>query len=290
MKRLVTATALLAATGLAWGAGATAASASPVAGSHGSTTHALIPQPGGPVDRAAGHAGLGIPTISLNWSGYAATSKKPFTYVHSTWVQPAIRCIGVANQWTSNWVGLDGFTDGTVEQDGTAANCGGPDHLNPNYVAWYEMYPAGSVNVFHVHPGDVMNASVSYASGMFTLTISDLTTGKTGTISRACSACARSSAEVVIERPALCEHGLSNCFLTELADFHSTVMGGDEASVNGGPVEGLGHFIDYPIYMIDLLKSGFISLDSVSALQSQGFTTAWNRSGSITPITLGPKK
>jgi hypothetical protein len=31
--------------------------------------------------------------------------------VHSTFVQPAITCPGVKNEWTSNWVGLDGFND-----------------------------------------------------------------------------------------------------------------------------------------------------------------------------------
>ena len=51
----------------------------------------------------------GLPTISLNWSGYAVTSNKAFNYVHSEFVQPAIACPGVRNQWTSNWVGLDGF-------------------------------------------------------------------------------------------------------------------------------------------------------------------------------------
>jgi hypothetical protein len=49
------------------------------------------------------------------------TGKKPYTYVHSTFVQPTITCPGVADQYTSNWVGLDGYNDETVEQDGTAA-------------------------------------------------------------------------------------------------------------------------------------------------------------------------
>jgi hypothetical protein len=31
---------------------------------------------------AGGVGGSGIPTISLNWSGYAATSAKKFNYVH----------------------------------------------------------------------------------------------------------------------------------------------------------------------------------------------------------------
>jgi hypothetical protein len=72
---------------------------------------------------------------------------KPCTYVHSTFVQPSVTCSGVADQYTSNWVGLDGFNDQTVAQDGTFAWCGGTDHTTPKYEAWYEMYPANSVNI-----------------------------------------------------------------------------------------------------------------------------------------------
>ncbi len=104
--------------------------------------------------------------------------------MHSTFVQPAITCPGVKNEWTSNWVGLDGFNNATVEQDGTFAHCGGPQSTKPVYKAWYEMYPANSVNVFTVHPGDVIDTAVSYAHGQFSLTVSDLTTGKSARTSR----------------------------------------------------------------------------------------------------------
>ena len=62
-----------------------------------------VAHPGGPIVTAAGS---GVTTVSLNWSGYAVTSKKLFTYVHTTFVQPAITCSGVADQWTSNSSGL----------------------------------------------------------------------------------------------------------------------------------------------------------------------------------------
>ena len=43
---------------------------------------------GGPMIRAAqsGTRAEGLPTISLNWSGYAATSTKKFNYVHAQFV------------------------------------------------------------------------------------------------------------------------------------------------------------------------------------------------------------
>src|ERR1700722_9897126 len=127
-----------------------------------------IAHPGGPMVSAAGS---GSTTVSLNWSGYAVTSKKLFTYVHTTFVQPAITCTGVADQWTSNWSGLDGYNSDTVEQDGTFAHCGGTGNMTPKYEAWYEMFPANSVNVFAVHAGDIIDSSVTYdsTSGNFTL-------------------------------------------------------------------------------------------------------------------------
>ena len=103
-----------------------------------------------------GVSNAGVPTISENWSGYAVTSTKKFNYVSAEFVQPAVTCPGVKKQYTSNWVGLDGFNDETVEQDGTFAYCGGPNWTTPKYEAWYEMYPAGSVGVFKVKPGDTM--------------------------------------------------------------------------------------------------------------------------------------
>lgn len=129
-----------------------------------------VPQPGGAMVRAATAPGnSSIPTVSLNWSGYAATAAKKFTYAHSRFVQPAVTCPGIKNQWTSNWVGLDGFNDATVEQTGTFAHCGGPQSTKPVYKAWYEMFPAGSVNVFSVHAGDVIDTTVKYAKGTFSL-------------------------------------------------------------------------------------------------------------------------
>jgi hypothetical protein len=239
-----------------------------------------VPVPGGPMvkaNSAPGHSQA--TTISENWSGYAATAgKKQFTYVHSSWVVPAITCPGVANQWASEWVGLDGYNTPTVEQDGTDGHCGGAGNTTPKYEAWYELYPAGSVNVFAVHAGDIIDASVSYANGQFTLTVSDLSTGKTSSTSAACADCARASAEWIIERPALCNNALTNCFLTELADFGTTTMSGDEAQVAGGNVKGVAGFANnFPIDMVD----------PVSALSGKSFTATWDRSGNTVPIDLG---
>ena len=285
-KRII-ATAL-AATGLTCAACLTGVTGAASAAVTATAATENVPLPGGPMVGANAPGHSSATSVSLNWSGYAATSAKPFTYVHSAFVQPAITCPGVANQWTSNWVGLDGYISATVEQDGTHAYCGGPGNTTPKYQAWYEMYPAGSVNVFAVQAGDIIDASVSYANGEFTLTISDLTTGKTSTTTAACSSCTRASAEWIIERPALCNNALTKCFLTQLADFRTSTMGGDEAQVTGGKVKGVAGFTDVPIDIVDPVSGGgFISLDTVSALNDTSFTATWDRSGNTVPITLG---
>src|ERR1700733_11233587 len=93
----------------------------------------------------------------------------------------------------------------------------------------------------------------------------------------------RASAEWIIGRPGLCNH--PPCFLTKLADFGTSTMGGDEAQVAGGNVKGVGGFTNYPINMVDPLASGgFNSLDTVGELSGQSFTATWDRAGHTVPF------
>jgi hypothetical protein len=252
-------------------------------------TSTNLPSPGGAPMKVAPHAGP--QTVSLNWSGYAATSTRKFTYVEARFVQPALKCSGKPTQWTSNWTGLDGFNDQTVEQDGTFATCAGKDNMTAEYEAWYEMYPAGSVGVFTVKPGDVIDSSVRFADGKFILKVGDVTSNKWATKSAACSTCERASAEWIVERPAVC--GNSKCttaLLTALADFGVTSMNDAKATVEGGTARGIGSFTNnYPIDMVQpLKKGGFISLDAVGPVSAQNhsFEVQWERSGTPIPIKL----
>jgi Peptidase A4 family len=291
-RMLATAALTVAAVVCAAGAATLPAAASTTA----ATTAENTPQPGGPLVHPSSSGSKSAdasttPTISENWSGYAVTGKKQYTYVHSTFVQPAITCTGVKNQYTSNWVGLDGFNDQTVEQDGTFAWCSGSNGLTPKYEAWYEMYPANSVNTFAVHPGDVIDVTVAYSDSTsdFTLTVSDLSTGKTATDTAACADCARASAEWIIERPALCNNAGTKCFITELADFGTSAMTGDEAQVNGGAVKGVGAFNNYSIDIVNPDANGdggFYSLDTVGPVSGKSFTTTWQEPGTTIPISL----
>jgi hypothetical protein len=256
------------------------------------------PSPGGlPIIRDHGMAASGraLPVISINWSGYAATATSKFTHAATKFVQPAITCTGAKHMITSNWVGLDGFTDQTVEQVGTFAFCGGTTNMTPTYVAWFEMYPNGSVNVFSVAPGDTITASVSVKSGSFSLAISDVTSHKSHTHVATCSTCQRASAEWIIERAAFCTNAsCSTAVIGAMSDFGKTTMSNDVAS-DGGANLGIGSFPNYPIQGVYNLNDtpqvgpkGFISVDTVGPVSTSNnsFTATWDRSGKPTPITL----
>jgi hypothetical protein len=65
------------------------------------------------------------------------------------------------SQYSSFWVGLDGYSSSSVEQTGSDTDCSGGRAV---YYAWYEMYPNPSVSYSNtVRPGDQFNASVTYA-------------------------------------------------------------------------------------------------------------------------------
>ena len=142
---------------------------------------------------------------SSNWSGYVAESSlaSPSTqYIKSvigTWKIPSVVC-GFSNTFSSIWVGIDGYSDGTVEQLGTEQDCSGGI---PVYYAWYEIYPNPAHYIpITVHVGHTITASVKYnaTTGKFGLSMHDLTTGKSFFKSISSSA-QRSSAEWIIEAP-----------------------------------------------------------------------------------------
>jgi Peptidase A4 family len=263
------------------------------------------PNPGGlPMIRDGQHGttNASLPTYSLNWSGYAVTpptSSSKFTSVSSTFVQPSVKCpggIGGQGLGTSEWVGLDGFDNQTVEQDGTDAFCGGSGHTVPMYQAWYELYPAASVNVFDVNAGDSISASVTYKGGKFNLTIADTTSNMSSTKSAACGNCARASAEWINERYADCNKGETSCWLVALANFGKTTMTDNMASVGAVPLP-ISAFPFGSSYAIDMVynlngkespgRLGFESLDNTTAVtKANAFNVVWQRSGGVTPIKL----
>jgi hypothetical protein len=197
---------------------------------------------------------------STNWSGYAATGST-FTSVSSSWVQPSVTCTS-KNSWSADWVGLDGYTDATVEQTGTLAACKGG---SPKYRAWYETYPNPPVYFSSVvTPGDHMSASVTAnGASSFSMTISDTTAGWSQAVVKTVTGANRSSAEVIIEAPCCTSGGGT----LPLANFGTVSF--SKATANGS---GIG--TDNPTKIV--MASGSTQKDSVSALTNdKKFTATW---------------
>ena len=113
---------------------------------------------------------------STNWSGYAVTAKngtftKNKSYIFFDWVVPfAQQAFGVCNghyDYSSQWIGFDGFNSDDVLQAGTEADayCSGGS-TDTFYSSWIEWYPNSEtrVSVPDAQPGNLMQAEVWYTT------------------------------------------------------------------------------------------------------------------------------
>jgi hypothetical protein len=202
---------------------------------------------------------------STNWSGYADTSTT-FSTATGNWTEPSVSCTSRQEQLAAFWVGIDGFTSGSVEQDGTLAEC---YHRSAFYFSWWEMYPTNAIQVVgsSVQPGDSISASVVRSGGSYTLKVTDSThSANSFTTTQSCSSCANSSAEWIAEAPS------SSSGVLPLANFRSWTLSG--ATVNSGVISS---FTDDEITMIN--SSGQVKAQPGSLNGSgNGFSVTWVRS------------
>src|SRR5271167_2770032 len=216
-------------------------------------------------------------TQTENWSGYAVTGSS-FTDAKASWHVPEVDCSKTPNTYSAFWVGFDGYSNGTVEQNGTDSDCSG---TTPVYYAWYEFYPAGSVLIkdVPVSPGDVMSAEVSYNGSEFTLYIKNETTGKSHSRTKAVPGAQRSSAEWIAEAPCCTQGG----GILPLADFGKANFGEDKTGVGGtnyatdsstsGPIHAFGSSVEE----ITMVSSKNVVEAVPTSLTKDGtsFTVAW---------------
>jgi hypothetical protein len=185
-------------------------------------THAKVVAAQGELDRLIGHGVLapgqrvpgpeehrigGLNQVSYdNWSGYADdnSSGNTYTKVSGSWTQPAVTCPTNEDEVAVFWVGLDGFDNSTVEQDGTLAQCYKGTAF---YYTWWEMFPTNSITTVGntLKPGDQISASVNYAKGKYKLALTDqTTTANSFSLTQTCGAgqvCNNASAEWIAETP-----------------------------------------------------------------------------------------
>jgi hypothetical protein len=231
------------------------------------------PGPGLPASSNQVRTGTGTTAIRYwNWSGYADDNSSGNTYskVSGSWKQPTITC-GQEGQIALFWVGLDGFNNNTVEQDGTYAQC---FEGTAYYYTWWEMYPTNDIQIVAANnPGDLIHASVAFSAGTFKLALTDSTTPSASfTTTQTCATgltCARSSAEWIAERPG------EVTGLYPLAKFSPWKLSG--ATVTSGATTGvISTFPDDVIHMVDTFNSYDLATPGALSSTGKAFTATWN--------------
>jgi len=208
---------------------------------------------------------------STNWSGYADTGSN-FSQVAGSWTEPSVSCGSrrSATSLAAFWVGIDGYSSDTVEQDGTLIEC----YRGAAYqYSWWEMYPTNDIQVVgeSVAAGDSITASVVRSGTSYTLAVTDSThPANSFSTVQGCSDCANSSAEWIAEAPS----GSNGIY--PLSDFGTWTESG--ATVTEGSTSGvISSFTDDEITMVD--NSGLVKAQP-GALNSSGngFSDTWERS------------
>lgn len=243
-----------------------------------------VPAQGGMIDCFANPpAVLMGPAIftAKNWAGYVAESNfsSPVSYsvtaVGGTWIVPTATPSTLSTsspQDCAVWVGIDGFSNSTVEQIGTESYI---SNGVPYYDAWYEMYPAGMLTIYSVpvHAGDSITASVKYGLAsnptQFQLSLTNNTTGKSYTRYSTGSTALRSSAEWIAEAPS------SGSTILPLPTFGSVAFTDSWATIGGvtgaidGPTDGSAAWQVTKINMSnvvigDIMNTSDLTLSSVT--------------------------
>jgi len=208
------------------------------------------------------------PTTSSNWSGYADVDET-FSSVGGTWTEPSTTCTSTTSL-AAFWVGIDGFTSSTVEQDGTLVECYGGSEYQ---FSWWEMYPTNDIQVVgeSVASGDHIVGTVVRSGTSYKLTVTDSThTANSFSTTQTGSGDANSSAEWIAEAP--CCSGSS---VYPLPDFHTWSLTGATVSTTSGS----GVISTYPNYEVTMVGSSDTKA-APSALNSSGngFTVTWEHS------------
>lgn len=219
---------------------------------------------------AARHGISGLTNVqSTNWSGYADTGSG-FSKATASWTEPsAVSCSRSTREaLAAFWVGIDGFTSGSVEQDGTLIEC---IRGTVSQFTWWEMFPTNAVQVVgtSLAAGDHITASVVRSGTSYTLSVTDSThTANSFTTTQSCSSCANTSAEWIAEAPS------SNSGVLPLANF-GTWSDANSTVTAGSTSGGISSFTDDEITMVD--SSGAVKAQPGSLSGGNAFSVAFVR-------------
>jgi hypothetical protein len=168
-------------------------------------------------------------TTSTNWAGYVADGTT-FSSVSGTWVVPAAK--RDSEGYSATWVGLGGADSDSnaLEQAGTES-----DYVDgeATYAAWYELVPAAPVTLkLTIHAGDRVTAKVAVSGTSVTVSMTDVTTGKSVTKTLHMSDPDTSSAEWIAEAPSA-EMRNGDYSVLPLADFGKVTFTSASATAAG---------------------------------------------------------
>ena len=206
---------------------------------------------------------------SSNWSGYADTGSS-FSKVTASWTEPSASCSSSRSEsLAAFWVGIDGYSSSSVEQDGTLIEC----YRRVAYqYTWWEMYPTNAIQVVGstLAAGDSITASVVRSGTSYTLSVTDSGhSANSFTTTQTCSNCANTSAEWIAEAPSGSSGVYPLARFSTWTDANSTVTQGSTSGV-------ISSFTDDEITMVD--SSGAVKAQP-GALNSSGngFNVTWER-------------
>ncbi len=221
--------------------------------------------------RVAGHSARikGLSQVSsTNWSGYADISST-FSTVTANWTEPSASCTSTTSL-AAFWVGIDGYSSSSVEQDGTLIEC----YLGTAYqYTWWEMYPSNAIQVVgsSLAAGDHITSSVVRSGTRYTLKVTDSThSANSFTTTQTCSGCANSSAEWIAEAPS------GSAGVYPLSHFSTWTASG--ATVTGSSGAGvISSYTDDEITMIDSASRVKAQPGALNG-SGNGFSVTWERS------------
>jgi hypothetical protein len=204
---------------------------------------------------------------STNWSGYADTGSG-FSTVTGSWTEPSASCTSTTSL-AAFWVGIDGYSSSSVEQDGTLIEC----YRSVAYqYTWWEMYPTNAIQVVGstLHAGDSITASVVRSGSSYTLKVTDSSrSGDNVNTTQSCSGCANSSAEWIAEAPSGSSGVYPLSHFSTWTDSSSTVVAGSTSGV-------ISSFTDDEITMINSSGTAKATPGALNG-SGNGFSVTWDR-------------
>jgi hypothetical protein len=190
------------------------------------------------------------------WSGYAVTGSGPYTSITGSWNIPTMNCSKGRGD-ASPWIGIDGWSNDTVEQIGIDLDC---RKGKASYHPWVEMYP-GPSHYFKdtVNAGDTLSASVQVSGSSWVLNERDLNTGWTKTFDET-SKDELASAEAIVE-------DVGGGAVPPVPDFNTVSF--TKITVNGVPLASAGTVHK------TTLERGSTKLSTESPLNGGKFSITW---------------